>query len=163
MKKIFCLLFAFLLLCSTPVFASQVLKDGNYTVNVEMSGGTGRVTIKSPCDISVENGKATATVILSSKHYEHMVIDGEYYYSVKSEDGSVFEIPVVLDKEINITAQTTAMGDPHDIDYVLYFDSSSIKGTRQNVSVVLYIIAACAAAILISGAIFIIRKNKRNG
>ena len=36
------------------------LKDGEYTAEVTMEGGSGRATIDSPTDISVKDGKVTA-------------------------------------------------------------------------------------------------------
>ena len=36
------------------------LKDGEYTAEVAMEGGSGRATIASPTDISVKDGKVTA-------------------------------------------------------------------------------------------------------
>ena len=36
------------------------LKDGEYTAEVAMEGGSGRATIDSPTDISVKDGKVTA-------------------------------------------------------------------------------------------------------
>ena len=40
----------------------------------------------------------------------------------------MFEIPVtVFDRKMAVAADTTAMSTPHEIEYTLLFDSSSIK------------------------------------
>jgi hypothetical protein len=50
-------------------------------------------------------------------------------YAPEMIDGhSVFEIPVTgFDYRMPVKAETTAMSEPHMIDYTLYFDSSTIK------------------------------------
>ena len=50
-------------------------------------------------------------------------------YTPEIVDGhSVFEIPVTgFDYRMPVKAETTAMSEPHMIDYTLYFDSSTIK------------------------------------
>ena len=53
------------------------LKDGEYTAEVTMEGGSGRATIDSPTDISVKDGKVTAEIKWSSSHYDYMLVDGE--------------------------------------------------------------------------------------
>jgi len=41
---------------------------------------------------------------------------------------SMFEIPVtVFDRKMAVSADTTAMSTPHEIEYTLQFDSASIK------------------------------------
>ena len=57
-----------------------------------------------------------------------MTMDGETYLPVNTEGNSVFELPVTaFDKEVPVTADTTAMSVPHEIEYTLAFDSSTIK------------------------------------
>ena len=36
------------------------LEDGSYTVEVSLEGGSGRATIESPTELSVEGGQAMA-------------------------------------------------------------------------------------------------------
>ena len=104
------------------------LEDGEYTVNVELEGGSGRATIDSPTDISVKDGKVTAEIKWSSSHYDYMLVDGEKFLPVNTEGNSTFEIPVTgFDYNMPISADTTAMSTPHEIDYTLYFDSKTIK------------------------------------
>ncbi|MBQ4234893.1 MAG: hypothetical protein II700_08350, partial [Firmicutes bacterium] len=60
-------------------------------------------------------------------HYERMTVGGENYEPVTLEGGSTFEIPVELDTDMQIMALTTAMSKPHDVEYTLRFDSSTLK------------------------------------
>jgi len=54
-------------------------------------------------------------------------VDGEKYLPVNTEGNSVFEIPVAaLDTALAVTADTTAMSTPHEIEYTLTFDSASL-------------------------------------
>ena len=101
--------------------------DGMYTAEAALSGGSGRAGIESPVDITAADGTMTATVIWSSSSYEYMLIDGIYYYPVNTTGNSTFEIPVLMDKDIEVTAQTVAMSTPHEVDYTLRLDSSTLK------------------------------------
>ena len=96
------------------------IADGEYTVEVTLSGGSGRA--------KVENGIATATIVMSSSNYDYMIVGEEKYLPVNTEGNSTFEIPVTgFDYNMPISADTTAMSTPHEIDYTLYFDSKTIK------------------------------------
>lgn len=94
------------------------LEDGEYEVKLTMEGGTGRASVESPAKLVVEDGKATVTVVWSSSNYDYMVVDGEKYEPVNTEGNSTFEIPLkALNEPIRVTADTTAMSKPHEIDY----------------------------------------------
>lgn len=104
------------------------LADGEYTVEVTLEGGSGKAGIDSPARLSVEDGDVTAEITWSSPNYDYMLVEGEKYLPVNEEGNSVFQIPVrAFDRNIEVTADTTAMSKPHEIDYILYFDSASIK------------------------------------
>ena len=104
------------------------LADGEYTVEVSLEGGSGRASVDSPAKLTVENGQAYAEIIWSSSNYDYMVVDGERYDMTNTEGNSTFVIPVThFDRKMNISADTTAMSVPHEIEYTLYFDSSTIS------------------------------------
>lgn len=104
------------------------LKDGSYKAEVELSGGTGKAYVESPCIILVAEGKATALIRWSSDKYDYMVVGGEKILPMSMEGGSTFEIPVkAFDYSINVKADTTAMSTPHEIDYNLCFISESLE------------------------------------
>ena len=104
------------------------LEDGTYETEVTLTGGTGKATVESPAKVEIKDKEATATIIWSSPNYDYMIVDGEKYEPVNKDGNSTFEIPVsVFDTEMEVTADTVAMSTPHEIDYTLNFDSSSMK------------------------------------
>ena len=104
------------------------LADGEYTVEVTMEGGSGRASIQSPTELTIENGQAQAEIVWSSSHYDYMMVNGDKYLPVNTEGNSTFEIPVlVFDYAMPVSADTTAMSTPHEIDYTLFFDSTTLE------------------------------------
>ena len=98
------------------------LEDGTYTMEVTMEGGSGRASITSPTEITVEGEKITARVEWSSPNYDYMIVDGEKYLPVNTEGNSVFEIPVAtLDEPMEVIGDTVAMSTPHEVEYTLTF------------------------------------------
>ena len=53
------------------------LADGEYTVEVTMEGGSGRASIQSPTELTIENGQAQAEIVWSSSHYDYMMVNGD--------------------------------------------------------------------------------------
>ena len=104
------------------------LEDGDYTAEVTLEGGSGRATVDSPAAITIKEGAATATVVWSSPNYDYMLVNGEKYEPVNTEGNSTFEIPVDgFDYPMEVVADTVAMSEPHEIEYTLQFDSSSME------------------------------------
>ena len=103
------------------------LADGEYTVEVTLSGGSGRASVQSPAKLTIENGEASADILWSSSNYDYMLVNGEKYLPVSTENGSEFIIPVTgFDYNMSVSADTTAMSTPYEIEYTLNFDSGSI-------------------------------------
>ena len=76
-------------------------------------------------------GAMTATIVWSSPNYDYMLIDGEKYLPTNTEGNSTFEIPVAaLDTALAVTADTVAMSTPHEIDYTLTFDSTTLAAAE---------------------------------
>jgi hypothetical protein len=132
---------ALLLLCSQlciPAFAAVPntpgdLADGEYAISLEMSGGSGKASVDSPTVLYVEDGKASVLLTWSSSNYDYMIVGGDTYYN-ESEEGeySTFTVPVsAFDEPLEMIADTTAMGTPHEITYTMtfYADSIASKGT----------------------------------
>ncbi len=104
------------------------LEDGNYTVEVKLEGGSGRASVQSPAELTVKDGKALAKIAWNSDNYDKMVVQEKEYAPVITGGHSVFEIPVTgFDYNMPVSAETTAMSEPHMIDYTLRFDSSTVK------------------------------------
>ncbi len=108
------------------------VEDGSYTAEVTLTGGTGRATVDSPAAIEIKGDEATATIVWSSPYYDYMLVNDEKYLPVNKDGNSTFEIPVTeFDTEMDVTADTTAMSQPHAIEYTLNFDSSTLKEAEK--------------------------------
>lgn len=109
--------------------AGEAPVDGQYTIEVSLEGGSGRATVESPTALMIKGGNMTAVIRWSSPNYDFMVVDGTKYLPTNTDENSTFEIPVSqLDADLAVSADTTAMSQPHLIDYTLHFDSSTLKG-----------------------------------
>ena len=131
------------------------IPDGEYSIEVNMTGGSGRASVSSPTLLTVRGGHAYASLIWSSAYYDYMILEGAWFYNLTTDGGnSTFEIPVtVMDEAISVTADTTAMGDPLEIEYALTFYSDSIgeKGQiPQEAAKKVLVIAAC---IIVAGGV----------
>ncbi len=106
---------------------SLELEDGEYKIDVSLSGGSGKAKIESPANLKVKNGVAYAEIIWGSSSYDYMLVDEQKIEPENTEGNSVFIIPVkAFDKKIQVSADTTAMSTPHEIEYELFFDSGTI-------------------------------------
>ncbi len=111
------------------------LANGTYTAEVTLEGGSGRATIESPATLTVTDGAVTASIVWSSPNYDYMLVDGEKYLPVNTEGNSVFEIPVAsLEKPLEVVADTVAMSKPHEIEYTITFDVSTVKEAAADAS-----------------------------
>ena len=108
--------------------ADLELEDGSYKLEVSLEGGSGKATVESPAELEVQEGEAVARIIWSSPYYDYMVVDGEKYEPLNTEGNSVFEIPVTcFDAPMTVSADTIAMSTPHEIEYTLTFDSTTLQ------------------------------------
>lgn len=114
---------------SNPVPQGQeALADGEYTVEAVLSGGTGRAKLLNPTALTVSEGKITATIVWSSSNYDYMIVNGDQYLPITTEGGSTFQIPVEsLGVEIPVTADTVAMGTPHEIAYTILLQAGTVS------------------------------------
>ena len=67
------------------------MNDGTYTVEITMTGGTGKAYINSPVTVTAANGQMTARLEWSSKNYDLMIVDGKEFFPVNETGNSVFE------------------------------------------------------------------------
>ena len=113
------------------VFESALIPEDAYrairTANVTISGGTGKAGIKSPTLLAEDGGKYVAVIEWSSPNYTYMEVDGVRYCPINSEGNSTFAVPVELDKDMAVSAETAAMSQPHVIEYTLRFDGASLR------------------------------------
>ena len=107
------------------------LEDGTYTAEAELQGGSGRSVIESPLTVTVENGTVMAEIIFGSPYYDYVLVNGEKYEPVNTEGNSAFLIPVDgFDYNMPVTADTIAMSVPHEIDYTIVIDSSTLEAAE---------------------------------
>ncbi len=139
-----------------------MLTDGVYDIDVTLNGGSGRASVKSPTEITVENGEVSAKIEWSSSNYDYMSVGGKDYYPVNENGNSTFLIEVpTLDSDIEIAAETVAMSEPHTIDYTLYFDSSTaVSYAKENSAAAVFIVGAALAAAVVFAVVF--GKKKKN-
>lgn len=140
---------------------AELPADGQYMIEVTLSGGSGRATIQSPAKLCVVNRVATATIVWSSPYYDYMLADGIAYYPVNTSGNSTFELPVTLNENVEITARTIAMSEPHEIDYTLYFNSARLKPLGRNGSSPIQPGGVGAAILIIGLAAFFMCKERR--
>lgn len=132
-KCVTALVLALLVAFSVPALCVSAMEDGEYSVSVDMSGGSGKASVTSPTLLTVEGGMPIARIQWSSANYDYMIVDGEYYYN-QSEEGmnSVFEIPVLCwDEPMTVIADTTAMGSPIEIQYRFIFYQDTVGNKNE--------------------------------
>ena len=140
------------------------LEDGEYSIQVDLEGGSGKASVSSPTLMLVKNGRMYAELQWSSSNYDYMIVDGEKFQN-ESEEGrnSVFTIPVTaLDDKMEVIADTLAMGAPHEIDYTLTFYEESIGSKGQLPQEAAKRVVAVALVIIVGGGILNYFVNKRN-
>lgn len=105
------------------------LADGEYSVDIALSGGTGKVSLDSPTLLTVRGGHAVATVRWSSPYYDYMKVNDVKYLAQSGGSGeySEFQIPVLsFGDPFPVVGDTTAMSEPHEIDYEIVLDPGSV-------------------------------------
>lgn len=104
--------------------------DGNYTIGLTLKGGSGRASVQSPADLTIQDGKMTLTLIWSSANYDYVIVDGTKYEPITYEGGSTFRIPLKDLKELKIIGDTVAMSTPHEVEYTLVPDAGSLTPVK---------------------------------
>lgn len=142
------------------------LEDGEYSIELSISGGSGKAGVVSPTLLTVKDQKAYAEIIWSSSNYDYMIAAGEKFINEAEENAaSVFHIPVTkLDAEMSVIADTTAMGTPHEVNYLFTFYSDSIGSASQMPQEAAKRVLLLAVAIIIFGGIlnrFVNKKRKK--
>ncbi len=102
--------------------------DGEYSIDVDLSGGSGRASVTTPTWLYIKDGKGYAKLLWSSSYYDYMIVGGEMYLN-ETTDGSnsTFTIPITaLNQPMEVIADTTAMGDPLEIEYSLTFYADTV-------------------------------------
>ncbi len=149
---------------ATP--ASIDMEDGEYAIDVSLTGGSGKASVSSPTVFIVRDGKAYARLQWSSSNYDYMIVGTEKYLNCNTEGGnSVFEIPVAaFDTALPVIADTTAMGTPHEVEYTLIFYTETIGPKSQLPQEAAKKVVYIALVIIVGGGILNhILKKRRAG
>lgn len=149
---------------SAPKTLTLDLEDGEYSVETELEGGSGKASVTSPALMTFKDGHPYVRLQWSSSNYDYMIVNGEKYLPVNEDGGnSVFEIPILaMDEGMPVIADTTAMGAPREIQYTLTFYSESIGSKSQMPQEAAKRVVAVALVIIIGGGILNYFVNKRN-
>ena len=124
MKKVYCsllvVLMALVAVCGMTVMAyaedAAAIPDGNYVPEFKWEGGTGRVDLS--CDVvHISGGNAVAEINFSSKNYTTARVGDVTCEKIESESGSTFAVPFVTGEQFVLSATTTGMSTPHEVDY----------------------------------------------
>lgn len=169
MRTMVIFLLAMMLLCPVQVLAAGEgletdMEDGEYSIQVDLEGGSGKASVTSPALMIVKDGRMYAQLQWSSSNYDYMIVNEEKILN-ESEEGrnSVFTVPVtVMDDKIEVIADTLAMGAPHEINYTLTFYEDSIGSKGQLPQEAAKRVVAVALAIIVGGGILNYFVNKRN-
>ena len=140
------------------------LEDGEYSIQVNMTGGSGRASVTSPTWLIVRDGKAYARLMWSSTYYDYMILGDQTYLNETTDGGnSTFTIPItVMDERMPVIADTTAMGDPVEIEYELTFYQDTI-GSKSQIpqEAAINVLIVSVIIIVIGGVLNIILKRRR--
>ena len=150
---------------AAPEAVAVALPDGEYSVEVNLSGGSGRASVSSPTLLVVREGRAWARLLWSSPYYDSMVIGDTVYDNLTTDGGnSAFEVPITaMDGPMAVVADTTAMGDPLEIEYTLTFYSDSLGDKGRIPQEAAKKVLAISLAIIVVGAVLnhFVRKRRR--
>lgn len=148
-----------------PEAALIEMEDGEYAIEVELTGGTGRTTVSSPAGLTVLDGHAYARIQWSSSHYDYMLVDGKKYLPLSEEGYSTFEIPItVFNEPMEVVADTTAMSTPHEIAYQLTFDLDGVMSQNETPQAAARkVVGMVFLVILICMTVSCVNKRKRMG
>jgi hypothetical protein len=141
------------------------MEDGEYAIEVDLTGGSGKAYVSSPTVFIVRDGQAYVQLEWSSSYYDYMIVGSEKYLNTNEDEGnSVFEIPVTaFDQAVSVIADTTAMGTPHEIEYTLIFYSESIGPKSELPQEAAKRVVYIALVIIVGGGILnhFVQKRRR--
>ena len=77
-------LLTLVLVCPLQVMAAEKdkgmetdLADGEYSIQVDLEGGSGKASVTSPTLMIVKDGQMYARLQWSSSNYDYMIVNGE--------------------------------------------------------------------------------------
>ena len=94
------------------------------------SGGTGKVGISCK-NIVWRNDAAFATIVFDSDAYTYIRVGENQYNCEHDGKTSYAEIPVLLNENFTIYAETTKMSEAHEIEYTIFIYSEGTATPRK--------------------------------
>ena len=150
----------------TPQAAALDIEDGRYSIETVLAGGSGRASVTSPTWLTVREGRGYARLLWSSPYYDYLILDGKKYTNETKDGGSSsFTIPITAyDEPVEIIADTTAMGDPVEINYTLTFYSDTIGSWKRVPQEGARMVLTWAVLFIVAGGIanHLIKKRRRS-
>ena len=151
---------------NTPQAAPLDIEDGRYSIETVLAGGSGRASVTSPTWLTIREGRGYARLLWSSPYYDYLILDGKKYTNETKDGGSSsFTIPVTAyDEPVEIIADTTAMGDPVEINYTLTFYSDTIGSWKRVPQEGARMVLTWAVLFIVAGGIanHLIKKRRRS-
>lgn len=148
---------------SEPLYTS--LDNGVYSIEVSMTGGSGRASISSPAYLYVRKHHFYSKITWSSSHYDYMIVGSKKYLNESPKgENSTFTIPVTaIDEPMIVKADTMALGDPVEIEYHLTFYENSIGSVNQIPQIAAKKVLTIALIVIIAGGIlnYFVKSRKR--
>ncbi|PHU33817.1 hypothetical protein CSX01_13260, partial [Pseudobutyrivibrio ruminis] len=105
------------------------ISDGIYSCYVNLEGGSGKATVNSPANVTIESGDKKVELVWSSPNYDYMIVDDIHYDNEAAVgENSVFTIPFEnFDEPFKVIGDTTAMSTPHEIEYTITVISPEVN------------------------------------
>lgn len=151
---------------NTPQAAPLDIEEGRYSIETVLAGGSGRASVTSPTWLTVREGRGYARLLWSSPYYDYLILGGKKYTNETKDGGSSsFTIPVTAyDEPVEIIADTTAMGDPVEINYTLTFYSDTVGSWKRVPQEGARMVLTWAVLFIVAGGIanHLIKKRRRS-
>ncbi|HHT14837.1 MAG TPA: ABC transporter substrate-binding protein [Clostridiales bacterium] len=98
------------------------------TASFTFTGGSGRTTISLT---NLDETTGLATISFSSSNYTQVKIDESIYLNENPSGDSTFTLPLTVNGQTLISAETVAMSQPRWIDYSLYLFTDGTDATQM--------------------------------
>ncbi len=130
MKKLLSILITLLIVFGVTSCGTQEATSAKqtYLVDITFEGGSGKAYIKSPVEVTDDNGSLTAKFVWSSKNYDYMIVDGVIYENENEGAESTFTVEIDnITEPIKVIGDTVAMSTPHEIEYLITWGKKEIS------------------------------------
>lgn len=114
---------------ASEAYADEIQQDGYYQAVVDCQGGSGRGGVREAL-VQVSGGQMTKVLLyMSSGNYDYAVLNGVRadYQLVDGKSVFEFDFPGY---EFDLTADTVAMSEPHEVDYSLSLSQLTFVGSE---------------------------------